>query len=277
MPLSTPLATDEQPAARFALESISSACGHHNFTDALFLQGFELLTAGGLAGKRVLEVCCGLGMLANWVAGRGADEVVAIDGDVDSIAAARDAYAGAANLTFRCGDALDLSEFPDETFDIVVGQATLHHLTNNLPRASHEFHRVLRPGGRCLFIFEPLGHNPVFAAIRAVVNSRKQYIDESMLFQAVFETFGEKFARYELYPFGLVAYPCKALPKKRSLSRRIYYACNRIDQELFRRWPRLSLFAANCNVCFWKSPVSRFVSAVGPGIMEMSLRSSLVL
>jgi ubiquinone/menaquinone biosynthesis C-methylase UbiE len=246
------LVADERPTAAPSLEAITSACGHHNFADALFLQGFQLLTEGGLAGKRVLEVCCGLGMLANWLAAHGAAEVVAIDSDPESIAVARTTYAGAATITFRCGDALDLSEFPDESFDIVVGQATLHHLTNNLPKASREFRRVLRPGGRCLFIFEPLGHNPVFAAIRAAVNSRKHYLDESMLFQAVFERFGEGFVRYEVYPFGLTAYPCKALPKRRSLSRLIYRTCNRIDQELFKLSPRLGLLAANCNVCYWK-------------------------
>jgi SAM-dependent methyltransferase len=44
--------------------------------------------------------------------------------------------------------------FADETFDLVLGHAVLHHLPN-LRRAFAEFHRVLRPGGRIVFAGEP--------------------------------------------------------------------------------------------------------------------------
>ncbi len=44
--------------------------------------------------------------------------------------------------------------FSDESFDLVLGHAVLHHLPN-LRRAFGEFHRVLRPGGRIVFAGEP--------------------------------------------------------------------------------------------------------------------------
>jgi SAM-dependent methyltransferase len=44
--------------------------------------------------------------------------------------------------------------FSDESFDLVLGHAVLHHLPN-LRRAFAEFHRVLRPGGRVVFAGEP--------------------------------------------------------------------------------------------------------------------------
>jgi ubiquinone/menaquinone biosynthesis C-methylase UbiE len=44
--------------------------------------------------------------------------------------------------------------FADESFDLLLGHAVLHHLPN-LGRAFAEFHRVLRPGGRILFAGEP--------------------------------------------------------------------------------------------------------------------------
>jgi SAM-dependent methyltransferase len=44
--------------------------------------------------------------------------------------------------------------FADDSFDLVLGHAVLHHLPN-LHRAFAEFHRVLRPGGWIAFAGEP--------------------------------------------------------------------------------------------------------------------------
>jgi ubiquinone/menaquinone biosynthesis C-methylase UbiE len=44
--------------------------------------------------------------------------------------------------------------FDDESFDLVLGHAVLHHIPD-LERAFREFHRVLRPGGVILFAGEP--------------------------------------------------------------------------------------------------------------------------
>lgn len=44
--------------------------------------------------------------------------------------------------------------FADESFDLVMGHAILHHIPD-LRRAFHEFHRVLAPGGTVLFAGEP--------------------------------------------------------------------------------------------------------------------------
>ena len=52
--------------------------------------------------------------------------------------------------------ACDAAELPfdDESFDLVLGHAVLHHLPD-LDRAFAEFHRVLAPGGTVLFAGEP--------------------------------------------------------------------------------------------------------------------------
>ncbi len=58
--------------------------------------------------------------------------------------------------------------FPDESFDLVLGHAVLHHLPD-LDRAFTEFRRVLRPGGRIVFAGEPsrLGDRAARAPKRA--------------------------------------------------------------------------------------------------------------
>jgi SAM-dependent methyltransferase len=58
-------------------------------------------------------------------------------------------------LTVRAARAdAEALPFADQSFDLVLGHAVLHHLPN-LRRAFAEFHRVLRPGGRIVFAGEP--------------------------------------------------------------------------------------------------------------------------
>src|SRR5690606_36348269 len=53
----------------------------------------------------------------------------------------------------RPGDAEALP-YPDESFDLVIGHAVIHHLPD-LPAAFAEVARVLRPGGRMVICGEP--------------------------------------------------------------------------------------------------------------------------
>jgi ubiquinone/menaquinone biosynthesis C-methylase UbiE len=54
--------------------------------------------------------------------------------------------------------------FSDQSFDLVLGHAVLHHLPD-LQLAFAEFHRVLRPGGRIMFAGEPSRFGDRLAAL----------------------------------------------------------------------------------------------------------------
>jgi ubiquinone/menaquinone biosynthesis C-methylase UbiE len=54
--------------------------------------------------------------------------------------------------------------FADQSFDLVLGHAVLHHLPD-LERAFSEFHRVLKPGGRIVFAGEPSRFGDRLAAV----------------------------------------------------------------------------------------------------------------
>jgi arsenite methyltransferase len=97
------------------------------------------------AGDRVLDVGCGTGRLARWIAEIvGPSGVVGIDPLADRVAIAR---GGAAGVTFEVGQAEDLGAFDAETFDAVCMSAVFHWVADR-PRALAEVRRVLRPGGR---------------------------------------------------------------------------------------------------------------------------------
>ena len=55
--------------------------------------------------------------------------------------------------------------FKDNSFDVVLARAILHHVPDNLDLAFKEIHRILKPGGQIL-IEEPGGLNPIAYIIR---------------------------------------------------------------------------------------------------------------
>ncbi|MGZ3429898.1 MAG: class I SAM-dependent methyltransferase, partial [Polyangia bacterium] len=116
------------------------------------------------AGKRVLEYGCGHYGYAYRLARCGAS-VTAID--ISDVAIDRgrvtaERYGLADRIHFQRMNA-EAMDFPDDSFDFVVGAGILHHL--DLRRALGEIARVLRPEGNALFM-EPLGHNPLINAYR---------------------------------------------------------------------------------------------------------------
>ncbi|MDP7057827.1 MAG: class I SAM-dependent methyltransferase [Nitrospinaceae bacterium] len=84
---------------------------------------------------------------------------------------------------FRLMDANYL-EFEDESFDFVYGCAILHHL--DYVRALNEVCRVLKPGGRILFV-EPLGINPVGKLVRAMTPFARTVDEKPLMFKELDE------------------------------------------------------------------------------------------
>lgn len=104
-----------------------------------------------LSGGRLLEVGCGRGSFAIWLAGREPRfDIVAVDFSDTAIDIARErALRRGAKVKFDVADAEALP-FGDDTFDIVISCECMEHVQH--PRVmAGEISRVLRSGGRfCL-------------------------------------------------------------------------------------------------------------------------------
>jgi SAM-dependent methyltransferase len=233
--------------------SVEDAIRHYKLSDLpLFRAGYRSLIGAGLDACRVLEVCCGRGDLSGWLAANFPGcRVTACDRSEEYVEAARASHGHLPNLEISRGDVLDLSRFEPGSFDLVVGQATMHHLAHDLGRASQEFSRVLKAGGRCIFIYEPLGHNPVFAAVRAIHISMAGWPDECNLFERQIQAFASNFSRCEFQPFNLFGYWAKALPNS-ALAGAVGGGLARLDAGIFRTLPRCAKYAANFNVIYTK-------------------------
>lgn len=102
---------------------------------------------GGVRGLAVLDLGCGTGRHAVWLAAGGAS-VTAVDFSEGMLAEARRKAEGA-NVRFLAHDLHEPLPFPSGAFDLVVSGLVLEHL-RDLARFFGESHRVLRSGGRAV-------------------------------------------------------------------------------------------------------------------------------
>jgi 2-polyprenyl-6-hydroxyphenyl methylase/3-demethylubiquinone-9 3-methyltransferase len=115
----------------------------------LRLEHIEKL-AGGLAGKRVVDVGCGGGILAEAMARRGA-QVTGIDlGDKPIKVAQLHALDSGASVDYRLQSAEDLAGEQPGSFDVVTCMEMIEHVPD--PASTIEAcARMARPGGHVFF------------------------------------------------------------------------------------------------------------------------------
>jgi SAM-dependent methyltransferase len=124
-------------------------------SSAVHARGEDLLQlvemVKGRSGARVLDLGCGGGHVSFNVAPE-VGEVVAYDLSEEMLAAvaAEARRRGLANIRIERG-AVEQLPFPDQSFDVVATRYSAHHW-GDLQAALREARRVLKPGGRAVFM-----------------------------------------------------------------------------------------------------------------------------
>lgn len=112
---------------------------------------FEM--CGDVEGKRILDLGCGEGYCARVLRRKGAGAILGIDVSGGMIAAAEaEERRAPLGIHYRQGDATQLTDVADATFDLVVAVFLFNYLTTEQLRSSMlEIARVLKPSGRFVF------------------------------------------------------------------------------------------------------------------------------
>lgn len=178
---------------------------------------------GPLEGRSILEVGCATGLFATYLAKHGAS---VFGGDIafEAIKAAQQR----AQINGVTGKFLQLNlahplPFTNDSLDLVVGVAVLHHLARpDVLNTLSEAYRVLRKGGKAVFV-EPVENSVLFNFVQNLLPSgnrsspfyrpsclsRRAYLryqekadDRSLTSRELMEA-GQKFKNVRLRPFGL--------------------------------------------------------------------------
>jgi 2-polyprenyl-3-methyl-5-hydroxy-6-metoxy-1,4-benzoquinol methylase len=170
-----------------------------------FSKEFRFRTLGPLTGKKVLDVGCGDGINAMNFAKLGA-HVVGIDISPKAIQLAelRAQVNGVSRLTKFVCSPLELAQLDEHSFDVVWGDAILHHLIPDLDQVVQQFARWVKPGGIVLFA-EPVNLSPALRKLRMMLPVKTDATpDERPLEKAELDIVARHFPSLERRHFTLL-------------------------------------------------------------------------
>lgn len=145
---SSPTVGPVRPAISSSQDSPELAAAYEEVSTHQFEHGKQLIDALNLSnGQRVLDIGAGTGRLGAYVAGLVGPSgyVIGIDPLPLRIEIARSK--AIPNFEARVAGAEDLSEFENDSFDVVYLNSVFHWVSDK-PRALAEIFRVLKPNGR---------------------------------------------------------------------------------------------------------------------------------
>ncbi|MBW3600914.1 MAG: class I SAM-dependent methyltransferase [Planctomycetes bacterium] len=194
---------------------------------------------GCFEGKTVLDLGCGYFPTPIYLALAGAKEVWACDVSPNAIAYVRQQAErhGVSDRVHAVVCPAEQMPLEDEMFDLVHGEAVLHHL--DLDRAGAEIARVMKPGARAAFK-DPLGQNLLLEFARDYLPYRGKNAakgtDRPLRFPDA-ETFGRHFSYCRYRGFGLTSMAAVAIYGRHESW--LSQALHRVDGAVLRGAPFL--------------------------------------
>ncbi len=141
--------TKEKVRSEFDQVALSLTEGGYRDRPAVLQRRKEALKRIPPHCDQVLEIGCGWGDFARYLAGRSS-HVLAVDLSPEMIRVAREQNAGFPNIEFQVADAMEYP-YPPDTFDLVISFMTFHHLP--LEQIMEKARYTLKPGG-VLIVFD---------------------------------------------------------------------------------------------------------------------------
>ena len=223
--------------------------------DIWFVKLIELL--GDVQRNRILDCGCGVGNLSVYLAMQDA-RVEGFDISSEMVKMARaNAEKNGTNekCNFLCCGFEDLP-YLDISFDLAVGSYILHHV--DIGRTVRELSRVLKPGGRAIFI-ETWGKNPLLLLARKYLAGKLGIAkygteDEHPIIQKDIREMEKVFSEVRLYFPEFVFFKKAGINifRWKKSTRIITDALVKMDNFVTRRFPILNKYGYRCIITLLK-------------------------
>lgn len=208
---------------------------------------FELMDFENLAGKKLLDVGCGIGQYSVLFALKGA-KVTAFD--ISPVGVERGRKLAKINgVEDKCHfEVANASSMPyeDASYDIVVFHEVLHHAIK-YPNVREETLRVLKPGGRVV-ISETLRGNKLLSLARRISMSGEEAKGDVILELEDLRGFTKDFSAYHIEPMSLL-FMLKRVFQSRTrnpLVRLLLHSIKKADDILLSAFPSLRHLCGEC-------------------------------
>lgn len=226
-----------RPRATFCAEGTPGAWGDNRF----FFYKRHLDHLREFAGRRVLNAACGSGELSLYLAHCGM-RVTAFDFSPAMVEYARE-LARVNRMDDRIVvDRKDVREldYEEGTFDVVTGEAALHHLIK-YDSCLQNLYRVLKPGGVALF-WENFSFDPIIRLLRPINWRLKGWVGEHSLGKADLERAAAVFDRVDVSDHAVFYTYSRFFSTPSARHRWIARALKSVDDALLPRVPALKRF-----------------------------------
>jgi len=201
---------------------------------------YSIQLLGDIKTKHILDLGCGAGWLSVILAKRGG-QVHAVDISAEAInAALQMAKVNEVHekIEFKVCSAYNL-DYPNSYFDLVIGQAILHHVGDKA-RLAKEIRRVLKPGGKAVF-YECFGNSRTLERLRLLVPVRLDEEDDTHWNQQI--KYGDLDAFKGCFEVGWREFQLLSRLDRIVSHQRVVRILGGVDVFLLRHFPFLRRFA----------------------------------
>jgi trans-aconitate methyltransferase len=188
---------------------------------------FEEVILTNAPGKRVLEIGCGDGTVAERIFRSHPSYMMGIDISRKFITRAKQREQKG-KLEFVLGD---VSQPMDSRFDLIFGRSILHHL--DYRRTLKTLYASNLVDGGVMAFMEPLGGNPLIKLYHAISNAHTP--DEKSFKREDLNWFRGSFQEVSIHPINLFSFPCALISS---------YVLSSADNSLLRLTDKLDVWIA---------------------------------